>query len=223
MLRLMPMEVGLRGLVARPVARGRIEGLSRLTAPTYSVWFWLSLWAAVAAAGFVALIPVLFPTRGQTVPLAFVVHTLSGVSFAAFGLVAWRRRPDSAVGRLLTVAGFGVLVSPILGQLDSPLAFTVALLFGELWIALFATLILSFMSGGRLTSAFDVVLVGAFVVGLFVLQFSVMLFLPYERNLLVVWPDAGIASAVDKFRMGLLAVASLAVAGVTAARWRAAS
>ena len=106
-----------------------------------------------------------------------MVHDLAGVSFAACGLVAWRRRPDSAVGRLLTVAGFGVLLSSILTQVDSPVAFTLALLFGELWIVLFATLILSFVTGGRLTSTLDLVLVAAFVVGLFVLQFAVMLFL----------------------------------------------
>jgi signal transduction histidine kinase len=222
MLRLMPLEAGLRGLVARPVARGSVHGLSRLTAPVRSPWFWAALWAAVAAAGFVALEPVLFGD-GPPVPAYAVMHILSGISFGACGLVAWRRRPDSAVGPMLTVAGFGVLLSPILGQVDSPLAFTVSLLIGEVWIVLFATLILSFVTGGRLTSTVDLVLVGAFVVGLFVLQFSVQLFLPLEQNLLLVWPDAGVASALDEFRRGLLAVASLAVAAVIAGRWRSAS
>jgi signal transduction histidine kinase len=141
----------------------------------------------------------------------------------ACGVVAWRRRRDSAVGPLLTVAGFGVLLSTILGQLDSPLAFTLALLFGELWIMLFAELILSFVTGGRLTSRIDVVLVSAFFVGLFVLQFAVLLFLPDDRNLLVVWPDGDIANALTKIQWAVLAVASLAVAVVIAGRWRAAT
>ena len=35
---------------------------------------------------------------------------------------------------MLTIAGFGVLVPEILFQIDAPIAFTLALLFGELWI-----------------------------------------------------------------------------------------
>ena len=57
------------------------------------------------------------------------------------------------------------------------------------------------MTGGRLTTTIDVVLVGAFFVGLFVLQFAVLLFLPDEDNLLLVWPDAGTANALLKVRL----------------------
>src|SRR5204862_1649389 len=101
---------------------------------------------------------------------------------------------------MLTVAGFGVLLPAILGQVDSPLAFTLALLFGELWIAVYAALILSFVTGGRLTTRIDVILVEAFVFGLLVMQFAVLLFLPDERNLLLVWPDAGVADALTKLQ-----------------------
>src|SRR3954470_12441635 len=185
MIRLMPWAVGASELVARPPARARVHGLGRLTAPTRSPWFWLALWVSAAAAGFVAQIPALFD-RGPPVAANEVFHNLSGVSFAACGLVAWRRRPDSAVGPMLTATGFGVLLSAILGQLDSPLAFTLALLFGELWIALYAALILSFVTGGRLATRIDVLLVEVFIVGLLVMQFVVQLFLPDERNLLLV-------------------------------------
>jgi signal transduction histidine kinase len=222
MLRLMPSAVATGALLARPVARARVHGLGRLTAPTRSPWFWVALWISAATAGLVAQIPVLFD-RGPPVPANEVFHNLSGVSFAACGLVAWRRRPDSAVGPTLTVAGFGVLLSAILGQVDSPLAFTLSLLFGELWIALYAALILSFVTGGRLTTRIDLVLVEAFVFGLLVMQFAVQLFLPDERNLLLVWPDAGVADVLTKLQWAVLAVASLGVAGVTAHRWRAAS
>src|SRR3954468_21957057 len=222
MIRLMPWAVGARELVASPPARARVHGLGRLTAPTRSPRFWLVLWVSTAAAGLIAQIPAL--TGGDPpVPAHEVIHNLSGVSFAACGLIAWRRRPDSAVGPMLTVTGFGVLVSAILGQVDSPLAFTLVLLFGELWIALYAALILSFVTGGRLTTRIDVVLVDAFVFGLLVLQFAVQLFLPDERNLLLVWPDAGIATALVKIQWAVLAVASLGVAAVTAHRWSVAS
>src|SRR4051812_17231857 len=218
MIRVMPWAVGANELVARP----RVHGLGRLTAPTHSPWFWLALWISTAAAGFVAQIPALMD-GGPPVPVSEVMHNLSGVSFMACGLIAWRRRPDSAVGLMLTVAGFGVLLSAILEQVDSPFVFTVDLLFGELWIALYAALILSFVTGGRLTTRIDVVLVDAFIVGLFVLQFAVQLFLPDARNLLLLWPDAGIANALVKIQWAVLAVAALGVAAVTAHRWHVAS
>src|SRR3954451_24229935 len=222
MFGLTPWAGEVRDLVARPVARRHVEGLSRFTAPTRGPWFWSALWTAAAVASFGALIPVLFD-HGPPMALSDVFHSLSGSSFAACGLVAWHRRRDSAVGPMLTIAGFGVLVPEILAQLDSPIAFTLVLLFGELWIAVYAALILSFATGGRLTSSVDVVIVQTFVIGLFVMQFAVMLFLPDEHNLLLVWPDADTTEALTRIQFGVLAVAALAVAVVTANRWRTAS
>src|SRR5215218_6732376 len=222
MIRLMPWAVGAGEVVARPIARGRVQGLSRLTAPTHGRWFWLALSVAAAAAGLAALIPVLFG-RGPPLPGYAVINRLSGVSFMACGVIAWRQRPDSAVGRMLTIAGFGVLLSPVLVQLDSPVAFTADLLFGDLWIVLFVALFLSFVTGGRLTSTFDVILVGTFLVALLVVPFARLLYLPIDENLLLVSPDSGMASALLKARMALGIVASLAVVLVIAARWRSAS
>src|SRR3954466_7523864 len=217
MIPLMTWAVGASELMARPPARARAHRLGRLTAVTRSRWLWPALWVATAAAGLLAQIPAL-TDRGPPVPLQEVLHNLSGVSFAACGLIAWRRRPDSAVGPMLTVTGLGVLLSAILGQVDSPVAFTLVLLFGELWIALYAALILSFVTGGRLATRIDVLLVDAFVFGLLVLQFAVQLFLPDERNLLLLWPDAGVASALLKLQWAELAIASLGVGGAPAHR-----
>src|SRR5688500_10664415 len=125
MNRLILSPVDVRELVTRPVARGRVHRLSRLTAPVRSPWFWAALWAAAAAAGFLALRPVLFERGGPPAPAALVLHILSGISFTACGLVAWRRRPDSAIGPMLAVAGFGVVLTPILTQVESSLALTV--------------------------------------------------------------------------------------------------
>jgi signal transduction histidine kinase len=222
MLRVVSWAGGSSELLARPVARGRVRGLSHLTARGHGARFWITLWAVAAAASVTALIPVL-SDGGPPVPGNEVIHRLSGVSFAACGLVAWRRRPDSAVGGLLTLAGFGVLAGPILSQVHAPVAFTLATFLNELWIVVYVALILSFVSGGRLPSTVDRVLVGAFVAALVVLQLAVMLFLEHEDNLLLLRPDAGIANALTKVQWAVLIVASLGVAFVTAARWRSAS
>jgi signal transduction histidine kinase len=211
-----------RDLLARPIAHRRVARLGRLTAPTRSPWFWAALWAAAVVATFAALVPVLFD-REPHMAANDVIGVLSGFSFAACGLVAWRRRRDSAVGPLLTIAGFGSLAPSILVQWDSPVAFTLVVLLGELWIMAYAALILGFANGGRLTSRIDVVIVQTFFVGLFVLQVAVMLFLPDDRNLLLVWPDADVARTLTRIQFGVLAAASLAVAGLTAHRWRIAS
>src|SRR3954467_7780556 len=165
MIRSMPWDVGLRALMPRPVPRDRVHPLSRLTGPTHGRGFWLVLSVAVAAAGLAALIPVLV-TGDPPLPGYAVINRLAGVSFMACGLLAWRQRPDSAVGRLLTVTGFGVLLSPVLEQLDSPGAPPAGLLLGRLWIVLFVALFLSFVTGGRLTSTLDLILVGTFLVDL---------------------------------------------------------
>ena len=221
MLRLVSWAGGTSELLARPVERGRLRGLGHLTARTHGTRFWVALWAAVAAAGVIALIPVF--AGDPPVPGNEGIHRLSGIPFMGCGLVAWRRRRDSAVGPMLTVAGFGVVFSEILTQIDSALAFTAALVLGEVWIVVYVALILSFVTGGRLVSTVDHVLVGMFFVGLFVLQFAVMLFLDVEDNLLLVRPDAGIAEALTKVQWAVLIVASLAVAFVIGARWRSAS
>ena len=221
MLRLLGWAGGTGELLARPVVHDRLRGLGLLTARTHGTWFWVALWAAAAAAGVIALIPVF--DGDPPVPGNAVIHRLSGISFMACGLVAWRRRPDSAVGPLLTLAGFGVNLFEILTQIDSALAFTAALLLGEVWIVVYAALILSFVSGGRLVSTVDRVIVGTFFVGLFVLQFALMLFLDVPDNLLLVRPDADVASALTNIQRVVLIAASLAVAVVTFGRWRIAS
>jgi hypothetical protein len=111
----------------------------------------------------------------------------------------------------------------VLIQLDSPVAFTAATLFGDLWIVVFVALYLSFVTGGRLTSTVDLVIVGTFSVDVFVLQVAMLLFLPQEDNLLLVRSDAGIASALEKVRWAVLIVGSIAVVLVIGERWRSAS
>ncbi|HEX5923988.1 MAG TPA: sensor histidine kinase, partial [Baekduia sp.] len=87
----------------------------------------------------------------------------------------------------------------------------------------FVALLLTFLTGGRLESRVDWSLVGAFVLALWVLQVVWLLFYDQEGNLLAVFPNAGIADAVDKGQRSLAGLACVAVAVVVAARWKASS
>ena len=111
-------------------------------------------WILVVAAELLALKPVLFESETPIQWLS-VVFTLVGGSFAAFGLVAWRRRPDSHSGRLMTATGFAFFAAPLLGQLDAPLAQTVRVLFQDCWIFFFVALILTLLTRGRLQPGLD--------------------------------------------------------------------
>ncbi len=198
------------------------EAMVRFAAPARRLGFWLALWAAAIAAEFGALVPVIFPAE-ERVPAVQVVYRLVGGSFAACGLIAWRRRPDSRSGLLMAVAGLGFFASAIISQFDPPIAQTAALLLTELWAPFFAALLLTLLTGGRLTSAVDWLLVGGFVLALWILQFVWLLFYEQDGNLLATFPNAGVADAVDKAQRSLAGVACVALAVVVALRWRAAS
>ena len=93
-LRALVPRRGLRALVARPVTRGRVQALSRLTAPTHGRGFWLALSVAAVAAGFVALIPVIFD-RGP--PLSGVRRDQQALRRLVHGV--WSARVAPAAGQ----------------------------------------------------------------------------------------------------------------------------
>jgi signal transduction histidine kinase len=206
-------------LVTRPVGRPAILG--RLAMPRRGPLFWVALWVLLAAASFVALIPVLWPEG--PVPASDVVYRLVGVSFGGCGLIAWRRRPDSRAGLLMLGTGAGFLLFPLLIQIHVPAFQTLALLTTDFWAVAFIPLILGYLNGGRLTGRIDWLLLAAFVLPLVVLQFLWMLFWEQEGNILALFPDATIENALDKAQRSLCAVAALATAAVLAIRWKAAT
>jgi hypothetical protein len=193
--------------------------LSRFAAPTRGTGFWVALWALVAAAEFVALIPVLFPSG--PVVAADVVSRLLGGSFAASGLIAWRRRPDSRGGPLMIATGAGFFLYPLLSQVEVPVVQTIAFLTTDLWILAFVPLLLTILTGGRMRCEADWLLVGAFALPLVVMQPIWMLFWEQPGNVLAIFPDTAIADAIDKDQRALAAFA--ATATVLAVRWHAAS
>src|SRR3954470_2409717 len=121
------------------------------------------MWSLAVAAEFGALVPIIFAGDIAIEP-ADLVYRLVGGSFAAFGLVAWHRRPDSRSGPMMTATGFGLLVSLLLKQIDAGIALTLGEVTEDIWAPAFVALLLSFVTGGRLVSRFDRLLVaGVFI------------------------------------------------------------
>ena len=106
--------------------------------------------------GCLALVVVPRLIRGQGLSLTEAVYELGvGVLFVVAGVAGWVRRPESAVGRLLTVAGLAWLAARVLvGISTNPVVFTVGLVLVVLPIAFLAHLAVAFPSG-RVTSRFE--------------------------------------------------------------------
>jgi len=220
MIRWAPWEGVASDLATESLRRSGAAVRSRFAVRHHPAVFWIALWAAAIAAELLALRPVLFdpPIEGLA-----VVFSLVGFSFAAFGLVAWRRRPDSRSGLLMTATGFAFFVSPLLVQLDGSVAFTAHALLVDAWVFFFVALLLTLLTSGRLESRVDWIVLGAFALPLVLLAVVWMLFLEEEGNLLVLFPDQQVADAIDRAQRGLLAAACVGTIVVLALRWRAAT
>ena len=195
--------------------------LERLGVREHGFAFWVALWAAAVAAELLALIPVF---EGD-VTGPDVVYILAAGSFAACGLVAWRRRPDNLSrpaddrDRLRRVRLPAAEPARRAARADRS-----AVLLSGVWTIGYVALLLTFMTGGRLESAVDLVLVGvvrARAAGAPVRRTCCSS--RFEGNLLVVEADAQVAEAIDDARLWLTAATTLAIVVVIALRWRAAS
>ncbi len=179
---------------------------------------WILLWGVTIAAELGALLPA-FAGSGPALPAWDIAFRLVGGSFAACGLIAWRRRPQNRTGPLMVATGLSFLARPLFDQFDAPVMQTLALLLGDIWIVLLVVLLLSFPSGRRLRSATDRALVGAFAVAYVVLGVVWLLFLDVPGNLLSAFPDADVADAIDTVQRALGFCASVATFAVLTHRW----
>jgi signal transduction histidine kinase len=205
------------------LSSGSAQAVRRFTAPERHLAFWLLLWAAFVAAEVTLL--ALLMTGGPAAPdsTVVIVFRLLGGSFAACGLVAWRRRPDNHSGRLMTATGFAFLASSLLTQLDSPLLRTTGLLLRSVFLLLLVVILLTFLTGGRLRTRTDRVLVGTVALATLVFSPLWLLFLEVDGNLLLVRPDARIAGIVQAAQHWSNLPLAVAVTAVIARRWRNAS
>jgi signal transduction histidine kinase len=141
------------------------------------------------------------------------------LSYVSCGLLAWWRRPESAFGRLLVVAGFGAGLSNLAWS-GHPLLFTVGQAADLVLVVLFLHVFLAFPTG-RLTG-WSRALVGAGYAVSIGLQLTVMLFGGFgPGNLLAVTDLPAVANTVHAVELVTLSGLVLAGVGVLAARRRA--
>ncbi len=202
------------------LARRDAGALDRFAVADRRPAVWVALWVTVIAAELAALAPVL--AADEPVSGVSIVFRLIGGSFAACGLIAWHRRPDSRTGPLMLATGFGLFIQPLFSEVHEPTVRAIGDLLEDAWGITMIALLLTFLSGGRLTTVADRVLVGALVLQL-ALEWTRHLFLPREGNFLLVHADDGLASGIAGFNLILTAAACLAVAAVLATRWIRAS
>ena len=199
---------GSSGLVDRLAAVIHVRGVR------------LALWAVAAVAELAVLAPVVLGD-GPADPIDVILRLVGG-SFAACGLIAWRRRPDSRSGLLMTATGFAFLLSALLREDDTLLAVTAASWLSDLWTLFFIPLVLTYCTGGRLRTTADRVLLGAVVVEIVLLAPLWLVFADDPATLLLALPDPAIAHVIDRVQRGLYLAISVGTAAVVAARWRAA-
>src|SRR5215207_1058121 len=145
-----------------------VTELRRFTPRERHVAFWAALWTAAVVAELLVLRPALLD-RDEPVQGLEVVFACVGGSFAACGLVAWHRRPDSRSGALMTATGFAFFLPTLLGELGTPLGDTLAVLLVDLWSVLFVALLVTLLTSGRLETTVDKLLVFSFVLPLLIL------------------------------------------------------
>ena len=110
-------RVGSRMLIRAPwvAVAGDVTELRRFSARERHIAFWAALWTAAVVAELLVLRPALLD-RDEPVQGLEVVFACVGGSFAACGLVAWHRRPDSRSGALMTATGFAFFLPTLLGR-----------------------------------------------------------------------------------------------------------
>src|SRR3712207_3298193 len=117
----------------------------------------VALLALACGAGVIVLVLASDHEDAKTVWAIF--GPAVGWSFIGTGLYAWRHRPESRIGALMVLLGFAWFLST-LESANSPLVYTVALVVGGLWGAVFLHLGMTFPSG-RLPPGLDRALVVA--------------------------------------------------------------
>jgi signal transduction histidine kinase len=190
-----------------------------------ATWLRRGLWVFVLAAGVGALAAILANQGVAGLETPYGLRFLIGLAFAGSGLYAWGRRPDNRLGPLMTAVGSIYLVAQILGQAHASALFTAGVWIGDAWVVLFVGFLLAFPDG-RLTSRFDLVVIGMFALMAFPLELAWLLFWTTggsPENALATWPNAAVAGHIDSAQRTVAGAASVVLAITLTLRWLHAS
>ena len=189
------------------------------------------LWLIVGPAALVAGLAVLWisVTSHHMTPkwLTAVLGLSVGWSFIASGLIAWGRRPENRTGPLMVLVGFTWFVNAVIAT-NSPWVFSVGLLFGDLFLAIYVHLLVAYPSG-RLETRFEKIVVWSAYIG--AISARVVLASIHQKpfcdgcphNTLAFWGSNGIANALTVV-FDLIGVAiMIATVAILARRRHAAS
>jgi hypothetical protein len=180
--------------------------------------------AALCTAGVIA---ILLTSDREDANIAWaVLGPIVVWSFVGTGLYATHRRPGSRVGSLMVALGFAWCVAAI-SLANSAFAFSLGLVVGGLWGAVFLHLLVSFPAG-RLPPGTDRTIVlagyGLFTLGAIPpLLFSGPQDLACEdcpENLWLVERNADLANILTAFQTALIAVLLVVVIARLWRRWR---
>ncbi len=161
---------------------------------------------------------------GEASGASVIVFRLTALSFIVSGLIAWQRRPDNRVGALMVATGFGVLVNPLLSQVEWSPVQTLGVLANDWWTVVFVVLLLVFPHGRRIRGRLEWLVV-AFAVPVAMLQPVWLMFAEEEGlvNDLLVSPNAGVADVIDKAQRATLLAATFSLFVILVLRWLRAS
>jgi signal transduction histidine kinase len=188
-------------------------------------WWYPAIAAVGLAAGVWLLILIAGDESIGQLSLRNVLTVVVAWSFIASGLIASWRSAERRLGVFMTLSGFAVLAGPLLQYAPQSLPFTLGIWIANGWWVLFVAFLVSFPHG-RIQTRGAWLLLAPFVVALGPLMFLWFLFWDLEQapgNAFLIWPDAGVADAIDWTQRIVIAAGSLALTAVLARRWFLAS
>jgi signal transduction histidine kinase len=184
------------------------------------------LWlVAVAAFALTVLVVAVNATsdHGQLRGLNTALGSLIIVAFVATGIYAWSRRPENRVGKLMVATGFTWALAG-LSQANSPLLFSIGLVFGPLYLVFVSWLVLVFPDGRLGSLSGRRLLIAGFVDVLVIYELGVLLDIDTSNisgqvpdNRFAIAHAPGLAGAFDSASAG---IGALIVAGVVVLAFR---
>jgi PAS domain S-box-containing protein len=117
---------------------------------THSLRPWVLFGPAALVAGGLAVALIAASDHTEHPGLSTALVLFVSLSFILAGLIGWSRRPHNRTGMLMVAVGFGVFVGS-LTEANQSIPFTIGVLFGSVFIAIFVHLLLAYPSGSLIS------------------------------------------------------------------------